>query len=339
MSAWVRSGALTGVPELIAELGQDPDRLLRACGIEPAALNNPDTPVSVIAVAALLEEAAAACSCETFGLRLSQRQCLTLFGPMFPLFESAATIGRLLRNVVEFFPLHTKGALLAVQPAPGGVLVIYDVAAGVAASHRQVIELGFGILVQELQRRAPDWQPEEVFFRHSAPRDMALHRAILGRLLTFNADRNAVFVDAALLARPNTSGDPELHRALASKFDAQRKALAAAMRGQTEAVLRGLLPFADCDLRVVARILRTTPRTLQRKLAEDGASFGEIFDQVRADLAMSYLRDSALTVAEVAEILQFSETSALTRAFRRWYGISPRRARSQPSRPALPHPS
>ena len=107
------------------------------------------------------------------------------------------------------------------------------------------------------------------------------------------------------------------------------------MRTQTETVLRQSLPFAGCDLRVVARMLQTPPRSLQHKLAEEGASFGEILDQVRADLALSYLRDSERSVAAVAEILQLTETSALTRAFCRWYGVSPRRA--QASRPTLLH--
>ena len=328
---------LVGVPDLIAELGPKPARLLRDAGIDPAALINPDTPVSAIAVVRLLEMAADACGCDTFGLRLSRRQEFTLFGPMFPLFESATTIGALLRDLVDFFPVHTKGALLTIEPAPGGVVMIYDLAAGVASSRRQVIELGLGILVAELQRRAPDWRPKEVFFRHSAPRDTSLHREIFGRLLSFNADRNAVFVDAALLARPNKSGDAALHGKLTSQFHQQRKTLPGATRARTELLLRQLLPFAACDLSMVARMLRLPRRTLQRKLAEESASFGEILDQVRADLAMSYLRDSELTVAEVAEILQFSETSALTRAFRRWYGVSPRRARSQPSRPAPLH--
>jgi len=76
-----------------------------------------------------------------------------------------------------------------------------------------------------------------------------------------------------------------------------------------------------------------SPRTLQRRLADDGASFGLILDEVRADLAATYLRESDLSVAEVAEILQYSQTSALSRAFRRWRDLSPRRARNRARAP------
>jgi AraC-like DNA-binding protein len=76
--------------------------------------------------------------------------------------------------------------------------------------------------------------------------------------------------------------------------------------------------------------MRLSARTLQRRLTAEQTSFDHIVDEVRADLAVSYLRDSKLTVAAVAEILQFSETSALSRAFRRWYGLAPAQIRRRP---------
>ena len=80
--------------------------------------------------------------------------------------------------------------------------------------------------------------------------------------------------------------------------------------------------------RTKQKSLRLSPRTLQRRLAADGASFEQLLDAVRADLALYYLRESRLSVAAVAEILQFSETSALTRACRRWHSASPRAVRA-----------
>ena len=69
-------------------------------------------------------------------------------------------------------------------------------------------------------------------------------------------------------------------------------------------------------------------RSLQRHLTHQSTSFSRMLDAVRADLALKYLRQSELAVADIAEILGFSETSALTRAFSRWYGHSPRRERN-----------
>lgn len=338
MSAWVRSGVLMGAPELLRELGADPVRLAREVGIDRAAFQDPEFPVPVSAVAAFFEKGAVASDCESFGLRLSLRQELSLFGPLWPLFRNAPTVGALLQDLVDYFPLHTGGALVGLEPAPQGVLVTYEPAAGVSASRRQLVELGSGILVAELRRWDPAWRPGEVFFRHGPPRDRSLHQQVFGARIAFNADRNAVFVDAALLSRPNPAADARLHADLASSLEPRRRSTAGVVRGRTETVVRSLLPFAPCDLSATARMLRMSPRTLQRRLADDGASFGMILDEVRADLATSYLRESDLSVAEVAEILQFSQTSALSRAFRRWRDVSPRQARAA-GRPDAPVPT
>lgn len=64
-------------------------------------------------------------------------------------------------------------------------------------------------------------------------------------------------------------------------------------------------------------------RTLQRRLAEEGTSFGELLAETRRDLAVSYLRERAWTVTEVAFSLGFGDVGSFSRAFRRWTGQSP----------------
>jgi AraC-like DNA-binding protein len=70
-------------------------------------------------------------------------------------------------------------------------------------------------------------------------------------------------------------------------------------------------------------------RTLSRKLREEGTSFAEILDQLRAALAKRYLHDEKLPVSEIAWLLGYREVSSLTHAFKRWTGVTPRRFRSR----------
>jgi len=324
MAKWVRSGVLAGARSLVSELGGDFAALAERASIPANALRHPDTPIQVGAVVRFLEDASATLACEAFGLRLGQLQDLSLFGPLWSLFQSAATVGDLLHDLAVYFPLHTQGTLVAIDTAPDGVMVMYDVASDIALPRRQVVELGIGVLIKELRRHQPKWRPQEVFLRHAPPDDLRWHRQLLGSGLTFNADRNAVFVERSFLDMPTRSGDRTRHGRLATGFDTARKTLAGIVRTRTEIVVRALLPFSPCDLATAARMMRFAPRTLQRRLADEDTSFEAIVDAVRADLALTYLKDSRLAVAEVAEILQFSETSALSRAFRRWHGASPR---------------
>ena len=77
----------------------------------------------------------------------------------------------------------------------------------------------------------------------------------------------------------------------------------------------------------VARALRVSVRTLQRKLVETGTTFREVSDTVRGRLAEGYLNDPKVSIAEVAFLLGFSDQSSFNRAFRRWTGDSPGRWR------------
>ena len=66
-----------------------------------------------------------------------------------------------------------------------------------------------------------------------------------------------------------------------------------------------------------------TSATLRRRVSEEGASYQQIKDQLRRDLAIGYLSHSDRSVMDIALELGFSERSAFHRAFRKWTGASP----------------
>ncbi len=84
--------------------------------------------------------------------------------------------------------------------------------------------------------------------------------------------------------------------------------------------LRGEPPKIDD----VAKGLAMSPRTLQRALSAEGATYHDLLDRTRRGLAMRYLADSDAVIFEVAILLGFSEPSAFHRAFKRWTGYTPR---------------
>jgi AraC-like DNA-binding protein len=84
------------------------------------------------------------------------------------------------------------------------------------------------------------------------------------------------------------------------------------------------LRLGQLSLETVAKRLGTPPRTLQRRLRQEGTSFAEMADRLRRDLAERYLRDRRLSVAETAFLVGFSDVSAFHRAFVRWTGKTPR---------------
>lgn len=73
----------------------------------------------------------------------------------------------------------------------------------------------------------------------------------------------------------------------------------------------------------VAARIGSRPITLRRSLARDGTSYREIKDSCRRELGLALLRQSNLSIEEIAARLDFCDADAFRQAFRKWTGTSP----------------
>lgn len=96
---------------------------------------------------------------------------------------------------------------------------------------------------------------------------------------------------------------------------------------RVRSALLDLLPTGDPSMKSVARKLGLSTRTLQRRLQDEGHSFQQTLDAVRTELAIHYLRHTALTGVEIALKLGFEDPNSFVRAFRDWTGSTPHRKR------------
>jgi AraC-like DNA-binding protein len=93
------------------------------------------------------------------------------------------------------------------------------------------------------------------------------------------------------------------------------------------------------DFEAIARDLSLSPRTLRRRLREENTSFRKIVDELRAEMAIKCIRETDLSLEEIASTLGFSEPAAFRHAFRRWTKAAPSRFRDLPPHAASAAPS
>jgi AraC-like DNA-binding protein len=91
----------------------------------------------------------------------------------------------------------------------------------------------------------------------------------------------------------------------------------------TRRVVRQMAPLGMPELEQVAAELRLPPRVFYRRLAERGQQFRQLREQALRELAEAHLADPRLSLADVSELLGYTEQSAFSRAFKRWSGVSP----------------
>jgi AraC-like DNA-binding protein len=92
---------------------------------------------------------------------------------------------------------------------------------------------------------------------------------------------------------------------------------------QVEARLVEQLSSGHATQESIAKALNLSPRTLQRKLKEEGTTYKQLLDTTRRELAAQYVKESHLSVNEITFLLGFSEPANFSRAFKRWTGVSP----------------
>jgi AraC-like DNA-binding protein len=98
------------------------------------------------------------------------------------------------------------------------------------------------------------------------------------------------------------------------------------------AIEQALASSGSAEAPTIAQQIAVSPRTLHRRLAEEGASFRALLDATRQALARRHLAAS-VPLAEIAYLVGFSEPSAFSRAFRRWFGHAPREHATHIGRP------
>lgn len=91
----------------------------------------------------------------------------------------------------------------------------------------------------------------------------------------------------------------------------------------------GKLSSGRYDRVTIAQELGISASTLQRRLAAEGTSFSQLLNDTRKALAERYVRESQRSIKDVAYSLGFADLSNFTRAFRSWFGVSPREYRKQ----------
>jgi AraC-like DNA-binding protein len=88
-------------------------------------------------------------------------------------------------------------------------------------------------------------------------------------------------------------------------------------------MLAELMAEGEANADAACRALKLSRRTLQRRLKAEKTSFQKVLQEVRAVLAISYLKDDRLKALEVAMLLGYSSISSFTTAFKSWYDLPP----------------
>jgi AraC-like DNA-binding protein len=322
--------ALAAVPEVLREHGVDPGAVLAAVGIDPARLQDPHSTVSFSAMGRLAAQCVAITGCLHFGLLVGAREGLQALGLVGFLAQHSPDVGTGLRNLVAHLRHYQRGAVTTLSSEGNAACLGFDIYMSQVEGQDQIYDGAIAVYTNILRALCgPAWRPTEVAFAHGRPVDVRPYKRFFGAPLRFDAGQTCIAFPAAWLTQPVPGAEPILYRILLRQVDALDAGAGAGFAAALRGIVRALLVSRRCSVDEAAGLFGIHRRTLHRRLKREGVTFDALVENVRADLAQELLAARDTPLSEVATRLGYCDVSAFSRAFRRWFGTTPARWRSE----------
>jgi AraC-like DNA-binding protein len=314
------------------KMGNDPTVILSKVGLTPEEARDPAVRLEVRTQIKLLQLAAEEVQDEWLGFHLAHSFDLREIGLVYYVMASSEQLADALRNAERYSKINNEGVRLRFNMQDGSAVIALDYVNVDRDTDRHQIEFWLVTLVR-ICRQVTNGRlsPLRLKTRHFRNRTPAEFRTFFGVDIEFGANADEIWFPRPIALLPVVGRDEylnELLRRYAEEALARKPRERLTVRSKAEDVLSKLLPHGKATAAEVARRLAMSSRTFSRKLGEEGTSFAETLDELRAALAKRYLHDEALPISEIAWLLGYREVSSLTHAFQRWTGMTPRRFRS-----------
>jgi AraC-like DNA-binding protein len=239
------------------------------------------------------------------------------------------TVGDAFRAAADFISIHSETSTATIEPLGDDVLIWVDLNRepdGLSYDRAQGNELTLAspiFVFRWLMKR--DWWPLQVGLTHPARGSLDRYKRYFGQIPLFDQDRMYFVCRASDMDILIGDFDPEAERVARRIANDMLPVSHESFRGAVELTIRQKLAEGTLNAETVAAALDLDLRTMQRRLAAENASFSELLDLTRRDLARTFVENSRRPLSDVAELLGFQSLSA----FSQWYGKTHHRSAAE----------
>ncbi len=309
-------------------LGLDADQLLNDIGLSCKELRDSDNRIDLVYLMRLGHTIIQRTGHADLGLIAATTTSITRYGYAGLAALTAPTLGEALQNLVRFEALYGRcyrGNSRLVRNASGATLNFYSIAPYNDYTYFVVdtVLCSWARVIYWLTGRTNLVQSAHIEF--STPSYYTAYPEAFGCPVQFHQECNHLLLAPGATEVPVVHANASLHEQLVRECEAQmsRISLANTYRNRVQRVLGTMLHGKTPSIEEVAQELGIPSWTLRRKLNDEEASFQEIVDEMRRDVALSYMRNTELSFGEISYLLGFSTPGAFQRAFKRWAGSTP----------------
>lgn len=327
MHPQINRSFIHGFDQLLLEKGVQPAIFYQQAKISPAYLSKDNGPIPFYSELRLFEMAAKYFSEPDICVKLAERQSLAALGPAANNLRPGASVQEAILNIQENLHLSVEAVRLELNTSKDIAMWNVNWVEPTIGSSPYAQDHGLALMCIIMKALCGEqWKPRAVYLEHSELTNLSSFHRFFGAPIAFNNSFTGLAFDPVCLKMPsrlNAQSEPQ-HNTLAPTKIAQPD-----LTDQIKSVIALLIDNDDCCIEKVAEHLCMSKRTVQRRLYEDNTNFKDLVNSVRRDQAVELLKNAHYSLAEVGAMLGYSQLSAFSRSFKRWYGVSPQLWRQQ----------
>ena len=320
----VRVGSFLHWPQVLDELRADTDDMLARSGLSRQVFSDPENVIPFAQVGRLFDECATVNGKGSLGLAIGGRSRLSALGAVGLMMQASPTAGHALQMLASHYPAHDGGAVIALGVDGAVATLTYTVIVPGVSSLDQIYAMVLAMGASYMRAMlGSGWRAREVLLPYARPADVSPLRKAFDAPLRFDADVAGLVFPVADLATPLATADTFLYRMMSERLQRIEALAAASLPDRVRHQLAWLIYIEGWDAGMLATRLGLSLRTLNRRLADAGTTLRALRDEAYREAACQLLASTNKPTSEIAAILQYSDQSAFTRAFRRWQGVAP----------------
>lgn len=266
----------------------------------------------------------------SLGLHLGEHLSLSAAGLISQIVQTSATVEEALQYCCDFANLGCRALPLSLRNSENELIIdLIPDPVWYASSPASVHHTADGILaftLREFQNLTHQKQlPTKVCIPYGTKENRSEYERVFKCPVHLGGNVISLSLRMEDAKQPVVTRDYALLQILVRHAE-ERLAAIRSDSGFTTIVKRSIVNMVKPQfptIEEVAANLNLSVRSFQRKLKEFGKTYKQLLDEVRLDLATSYLKNPDLSISEVAYLLNYSEPSAFVRSFKRWTGTTP----------------